>query len=232
VFKNLLLDAVDYNDPLSIGYRLREKRSEAIKSLIADVYSRKGTVRILDIGGRAAYWNIFGDDYLLAHNVSITLLNHESPASAETLPSVLTYVNGDGCDVRHFSDNWFDIVHSNSTIEHVGDWGNVEKFAMEVRRLAPLYYVQTPYYWFPVEPHFLLPFVHWIPEGLRAKLLLHLGLDVRGRPRTLGEAMRRVQSARLLDREQLAYLFPDARIRFEWFGLLPKSLIAVRGSGR
>ncbi len=137
---------------------------------------------------------------------------------------------GDACDVASVGDNSFDIVHSNSTVEHVGDWNRVESFAREARRLAPSYYIQTPYYWFPLEIHNLLPFFHWLPEGIRAKILLHLRLGHFAQfTHDMGEAMRFVQySSRLLDRAQMAYLFPDARIRFEWFGPFPKSLLAIR----
>ncbi len=174
------------------------------------------------------YWKIFEDGYLASRNVTITSYNAEISGAASAESGIFVERAGDGCDAREYSDNSFDLVHTNSTIEHVGDWGRMESFAREVRRLAPVYYVQTPYYWFPVEPHVLLPVVHWMPEGVRAKIYLHTGLAAYGSYRTLGEAMQRVQSARLLDRAQMTYLFPDSVIRFEWFGPLPKSVIAVR----
>jgi hypothetical protein len=151
---------------------------------------------------------------------------------AETLESDLfVEQTGDACNLPSFADNSFDIAHSNSVIEHVGDWERVEAFAKETRRLAPVYHVQTPYYWFPVEPHFLIPIIHWLPEGFRAKIFLHISFVPRGLSPNMGAAMRRVESAYLLDRAQMAYLFPDAQIRFEWFGPFAKSLIASRTSG-
>jgi hypothetical protein len=94
--------------------------------------------------------------------------------------------------------------------------------------VAPYYYVQTPYFWFPVEPHAIAPFYHWLPNGWRAKLNMAMALGNYPRAKDIGEAMRAVQDAIMLDRAQMAYLFPDATIRFEWFGPLPKSIMAIR----
>jgi hypothetical protein len=44
----------------------------------------------------------------------------------------------------------------------------------------------------------------------------------------MGEAMRLVQHARLLNRAQFRFLFPDARYPDERFMGLTKSLVAVR----
>ena len=35
-----------------------------------------------------------------------------------------------------------------------------------MRRVAKQYYVQTPYKWFPIEPHFLTPLVHYLPKPI------------------------------------------------------------------
>lgn len=224
---NRLLSAVDYKNHSSLGFRLRQRRSARIKTLIQEIYDRLGSVRIIDLGGRQLYWNVFDGAFLESRNVTITLLN---PEHTQARPNNWRFVEiiGDACDVREFEDNSFDLVHSNSTIEHVGDWINVERFAGEARRLAPSYYVQTPYYWFPIEPHDMLPLFHWLPEGVRAQITLHTNLTAHGSASDLGAAMRSVQRARLLDRAQMSYLFPDAKVSFERVGSLPKSLLAIR----
>jgi hypothetical protein len=199
---------------------LRKRRKANIEDLINKVYAAKGSVSILDMGGRKSYWNIFGKGYLDAMNVNVTLVNLEFDGAA--VAGRFMQFRGDACDLP-YRDNTFDIVHSNSVIEHVGEWPKRERFADEVRRLAPIYYVQTPYFWFPMEPHFLLPVFHWLPQGVRAKLLLSLG-----RNPDMGDAMRAIADE-LLDRRQMQFLFPDAQHSFEWFGPLPKSLIAIRG---
>jgi hypothetical protein len=199
---------------------LRQRRSWLIKSLIRKIYEEKGSCRILDLGGKAAYWSAVGRKYLYDHGAQITLLNLEAE---EVRPDPLFHsLGGDAC-ATGFPDNAFDLVHSNSTIEHVGDWERMVAFAAETRRLAPAYYLQTPYVWFPVEPHFRLPIIHWLPEQVRARILLK-----RGGHDNFATAMERVQSARLLDRRQTKTLFPDAELVSERFYGLTKSIMAYR----
>jgi hypothetical protein len=110
----------------------------------------------------------------------------------------------------------------NSVIEHVGRWDDMAAFANEVRRPAPRYFVQTPYFWFPTEPHARTLFLHWMPESWRYRILVQRTLVC------VGEAMKWIQMAVLLDKRQLKHLFPDARTVAERFFGLTKSLYAIR----
>ena len=101
-------------------------------------------------------------------------------------------------------------------------------FAGQVRRLAPSYYVQTPYFWFPYEPHFGCPAFHWLPESTRVALLTRRAMGHYPKADNVSVATQWAQSARLLDQQQMASLFPDAVVRREKFGGLTKSLIAIR----
>ena len=60
-------------------------------------------------------------------------------------------------------------------IEHVGNHGAQQRFAEEIRRVGRNYYVQTPNRWFPVEPHFVTPFIHYLPGSLQFPWLLRYG---------------------------------------------------------
>ena len=43
-----------------------------------------------------------------------------------------------------------------------------------MRRIASAYWVQTPNFWFPIEPHFLMPGWQWMPRAVRTELLHRL----------------------------------------------------------
>ena len=130
--------------------------------------------------------------------------------------------------MSEFGDDSFDIVHSNSVIEHVGGWRDMMAMAEEVRRLAPAYFVQTPYFWFPIEPHARTPFLQLLPESMRYRLFLLRRNGYYPKARDVSHAMLLMQDARLLDRTQMRALFPDAHLQIERaFGLI-KSMIAIR----
>ena len=65
-----------------------------------------------------------------------------------------------------FADGEFDLAYCSSVIEHIAPPQRAA-FAAELRRVARGWYVQTPAFSFPVEPHALLPFAHWLPHALR-----------------------------------------------------------------
>jgi hypothetical protein len=203
----------------------RRRRAQRLQSLVEAIAEKRGRCRIIDLGGEPAYWAGFDLERLRARNVSIVIVNVTPQVSDDPMISVL---HADARALAQFETNSFDLAHSNSVIEHVGEWGGMRAFAEELRRLAPSYYVQTPYFWFPIEPHFLTPFFHWLPEAVRVQALLRGGRGHHGRESTVEGALETVRSARLLDRAQFCALFPDACLERERaFGLV-KSLIGVR----
>jgi SAM-dependent methyltransferase len=117
-----------------------------------------------------------------------------------------------------FGDGEYDVVWCNSLIEHV-DPADRMRVANEIRRVAQRWWVQTPNRWFPVEPHVLLPLFQYLPRGLRRRLW------------RFGASGEPFHDIPLLDRRELAALFPESAIVRERFGPLTKSLIAVGRRG-
>lgn len=226
---NVIHALQDNDNPDSLVSKFRRARSRRIVELVTAIHAEKGEVRIIDLGGEAAYWNtIFDRAFLEASKVHVTLVNPGGMNEAVE-DAMFTVVDGDACSLPQYADSQFDLTHSNSVVEHVGDWVRMEAFANEHRRLAPRYYAQTPYFWFPIEPHFSAPFFHWRSEQSRARALLKRRHGFVDKAPDIGEAMRGVQHARLLDKTQYRFLFPDAQHHDEKVGPLTKSLIAVKG---
>lgn len=218
---------LDYRDPNSLGSRLRRRRAHLLENAIQAAAQRLGgKIQLIDIGGTETYWQILSPGFLEGYVEQIVLINMERSDVADNRLFAMTVA--DACNLQRFSDNSFDFVHSNSVIEHVGEWERMISFAKEVRRLAPAHFIQTPYFWFPFEPHFGVPFFHWFPEQIRMGLALRYSLGHYHRCETVDEAVRYVQHARLLDARQLQYLFPDSLIHREKLGFMTKSLIAIK----
>ena len=203
--------------------RQRFARFIKLVDRVASQNSQK-RIRIIDLGGTRDYWERLAP-FWHDRPVNITVVNVNAQNEQRDRIEVRS---GNACALPDLDSNSFDVVHSNSVIEHVGHWDQMTSMAREVRRLAPSYFLQTPNVWFPVEMHFNLPFIHWLPEQMRAAILLapkgrFLPVDS-----TLSNAMNLVQRVNLLSARQLCNLFPDALIERERFMLLTKSLIAIR----
>jgi hypothetical protein len=202
----------------------RSRRFEAFARLVEDVQKRDSRpVRILDIGGTNSFWEQRG--WTGRRDVHVVLVNLE--AELPVHPNIESRA-GDATDLSEFPDRSFDVVFSNSVIEHLESLERQAKMAKEVRRLAPVYWVQTPNFWFPVEPHFLTPAWHWLPVRVRVALLQRRRWGWRGPCPDADRARELVREVRLMRGSELRSLFPDATLRNERVGPLVKSFVAVR----
>lgn len=217
-----------YSDTASLEFGFRAKRFALVQALIEKCLAERDVVRILDIGGTEAYWRI-GRDFLERHRgrIRIALVNIdlEPVADAELFDTAV----GDGADPRLLQGETFDLVHSNSVIEHVGDWSRMVHFAENTKRLGRFYYVQTPNYWFPYEPHFRFPGFQYLPKSVRVGLMMRYQLGFFPRVDDRDEARGVVDHHTLISARQMRSLFGDASVTFEKVAGLNKSIIAIRG---
>lgn len=176
--------------------------------------------RVLDVGGFSYPWDILNPS---AH---ITILNMSRP---QNIPenSKLEFVVGDGTNLN-YPDQSFDLIFSNSVIEHVGDFDAQKRFAHEMHRVGKNIYCQTPNKWFPVEPHLIAAFIHWLPYSIARKLIRYgciWGLVTKPSQQQVDEFLK---STRLLTLSEFKQLYPDCEIRFERILGVTKSFIAER----
>jgi SAM-dependent methyltransferase len=123
------------------------------------------------------------------------------------------FVQADATERLPFDDGAFDLAYSSSVVEHV-EPARRAAFAAEIRRVACGWFVQTPAWSFPIEPHALLPFAHWLPARLRRRYW-RLG------------AAGAWEDIALLRRSELVALFGEP-VHAERLGGVTKSWIAVR----
>jgi Methyltransferase domain len=202
----------------SFNQGFRAKRFDFFKSLLQKI-DRGDPIKILDVGGTQIYWermNFSGHD-----NVFITLLNLDlAPVSDANFSSI----KGNACDLSEFEDNHFDIVYSNSVIEHLFTLENQQKMADEVRRVGKNYFIQSPNFYFPIEPHWLFPLFQFFPFGMRVWLTRNFNLGHYAKSASNADAVLRVKEVQLLTEKQMRSLFPEGDVYREHFLGLKKSI--------
>jgi hypothetical protein len=205
----------------SISHRMRERRFREFDRL---AQALPKPLRVIDIGGTNEFWEQRG--WAGRNDVSIVLVNviEQERRFLNIEPTV-----GDAASLAAFADGEFDIAFSNSVIEHLFTFERQLAMADEVRRVARAYWIQTPNFWFPMEPHFLVPGWQWLPEDARVAVLQRRGVGWMGRCADPQVAREVVREVRLLRRRELSRMFPDGSIVAEHFGGLVKSWVALKG---
>ncbi len=180
--------------------------------------------RILDVGGSPFIWEF------ATVRPKLTFLNFPSALASDL--SKGNQVAGDGC-LLPFRDQSFDIVFSNSVIEHVGTREQQRCFAEEVARVGCSYWIQTPNRLFPVELHVMLPAVHYFPKPLQRAIVERFTVWERVAHPTDAERAYYIahflNELNLLDPQALQALFPEAHIVKERFFGFAKSIVAAKG---
>jgi hypothetical protein len=180
---------------------------------------------LLDVGGYPGTWTTRPQrtQRIDCMNVHPVTWNESSSPNHRISTTV-----GDGCSLG-YSGGSYDIVFSNSVIEHVGDWERQRAFANEARRVGKSLWIQTPAFECPLECHYLAPFVHWFPVRIRRRLLRWVtpwGWMTKPSQEEVDES---IAFTRLLTKKQVRELFPDCVVMTErllW--CFPKSYVAYR----
>lgn len=195
--------------------RFRLKRAERIRERFPDIEGKT----IVDIGGSLTFWEIVKGTVkpgkVLIYNTSSDRMTMGRQA---THGFIETHIY-DGLRIP-LDDKSADYVICNSVIEHV-PLDARENLANEIVRVAKQFVVQTPAPSFPVELHFGLPLIHWLPRRLGRALVplspfgLLSGVDTRAY----------FDQTQLLPRGELQGYFPGASLEVERLAGIPKSYL-------
>lgn len=218
-----------YFDKTSVAYRMRLKRVIMFIEFIHSITTKEKVVEILDLGGTVKFWETFDLAFFLnSKSISITILNL---TQIESQYSNIQTILGDACNLAKFKDKSIDIIFSNSVIEHVGNYDRQKKMTSEIRRVGKNYFVQTPNYYFPIEPHYRLFFFQFLPKILQVFLLTHFKVEG-GKRFSKEQAINSLKCIRLLKYKELRLLFPESIIHCERiFGLI-KSFIVTYSNNK
>jgi SAM-dependent methyltransferase len=154
-----------------VSLRSRERKLRLFLDLLAPGPSST----VLDVGvtnapfGGGSSDNFF--EALYPWPERVTAVGHTELDVFEAAFPRVRAVRADGRELP-FADGEFDIGFSNAVVEHVaGGRDGQRQFVRELCRVSRRVFVTTPNRWFPLEVHTLLPFVHWLPAGLRGRLI-------------------------------------------------------------
>jgi Methyltransferase domain len=200
--------------------RFRPKRVRELKGRFPLL--ERPTATILDVGGVASWWA-----EVKPASQSITVVNLDRRHEDTCTQAGITFTVADGRSLP-FADRQFDLAHSNSVIEHVGSLEDQRRFASELLRCGKAVYMQTPNRWFPVEPHLIAVFIHWLPFNLQRRLVRWFSVWGWVNKPSQAKIDEFLAGIRLLTRHEVVSLFPGCQFQDEMIFGLTKSFVAVR----
>ena len=206
---------IDPDHAGSFTHRMRQQRLEEFKRRFPDL----ADMRVLDLGGTAVSWSVLG---LRPASVTVVNLDHDGKGTCEPWMEI---VHADAC-AGGFGQ--FDLVFSNSLMEHLGGHARRQQFANVVRESAPAWWVQTPYRYFPIEPHWVFPGFQFLPFRMRVLICQHWSMLHMPACKDAAEAADLVASTELISGTEMRTYFPNSEIWFERIAGIPKSLVAIK----
>lgn len=187
----------------NITSKLKRKRM----AIFFEIMKIKGDETILDIGaGGGELWTEFSS----LGNLNLIGLDIEYINSS----IYKKFIVDDAKNLCQFNDKSIDIVFSNSVLEHVGDFEQQKLMANEIMRVGKKFFIQVPNKHFPVEPHYFIPFLQYLPIK-RQKCITRI-------------LFKESEEIHLPTKKQLVLLFSGAEIMQEKFFGLTKSFYIFR----
>lgn len=209
-----------------IANRARKERAKFFELFFLQTFSEQLSsnkrVRILDVGGEYRYWQII--EFKYTENVEIDLANL-SPVVLPEKASNFSSITADATNLSGILDKTYDLVFSNSCIEHVGEKSEWKMMAEEIIRVGKHMFLQTPNKFFPIEPHFMFPYFQFLPLKIRAYLINHYQLGFWPKGKNWEESLKIADEIHLLNYRNLRELFPEANIKRERLLGLTKSFM-------
>lgn len=181
-------------------------------------------MRIIDVGGSRHFWEESG---LSVPPENVTIYNvgagdtHATTHGAFADARVKTY---DGHRIPEPVHS-FDLAICNSVVEHVVPFERTQ-LVSELHRVAKHVYVQTPAKSFPIEPHFLIPFLQWLPRPIGFALAHISPWRILSRP-SKATIHGYFFGTRLLSTRDVKALLPKSTLYRERLLGLTKSYVAI-----
>jgi len=215
---------VDYRNKKSLMYKLRKKRFNIFKEFLSKIRSleQKDELTILYAGGTLIYWETF--NYTELDHITILNLTIDEMSTY----GKINFAEGNALNLYQFKENEFDVVFSNSVIEHVGDYSRQQKMRDEILRVGKYSFIQTPNFYFPIEPHYRFPFFFLLSKAAKKYLLKTYHLRTRTKrkvPLDRKSTDAEMNNIHLLKRKDIINLFPSNVLICERFFGFTKSFI-------
>jgi hypothetical protein len=157
-------------------FKLLEKyRNKILLKFLKQVpFDSKTT--LIDIGTTNV--DLDHENYLIKkypYKKRITCLSNQTLSLVKKKFPQINTIKGDGRRTK-LKDNRFTVVHSNATIEHVGNFNNQIKFVKEALRISKKYvFITTPNRNFFLDFHTAIPIIHWLPKKIHRLILKIVG---------------------------------------------------------
>ena len=201
--------------------QFRLSRARKIKRIFPDIDKRS----IVDIGGSLHYWRHVKPEIepkqVTIYNIALD--NQFDAANAGGAPENIQASLYDGKHIPA-SDKQIDVLICNSVIEHVPPAERMS-LAHEIMRAAKNYVIQTPAKVFPLEPHFVMPFLHWLPRRIGRTVVKYSPFGLMHRDPSLTQTF--FDEVNILSASEFRKLFPEGEFVVERFMFIPKSYLII-----